>query len=136
MVATDRFAMVGYEFFQKGHTHNKVDQAFSRLNTQLQHYKEPLETLDDFMFAARSCYTDGNIVTELLPTGYNWQKWLEPLSTAIGGLTPTSTNSTVNHSWRVVHRADIPAYASASAQHQVGWQIEDSSTSQFGVGTV
>ena len=128
MVTTGRFTLVGYEFFQKGHTHNKVDQAFSRLNTKLQNYKEPLETLEDFMAAAQSCYVAGMepIVTELLPTGYNWQEWLEPLSIGIGGLTPTAANPEVNHSWRVVQRADIPAYASGSEQHAIGWQIEDS----------
>jgi hypothetical protein len=73
LVQQDMFRKVKINFLLVGHTHENIDQMFSRFSVRLR--RKQAWTLDEMMDVARECFTDG-VTCEHTQKNYDFGAWM------------------------------------------------------------
>ena len=110
-VASGKCQSVGDEYFEVGHTHCRVDQRFSCINSSLS-ASDVLQDPTDFMaVAANIDPMPGHVVhVEKIDTMLDFNEWFKQLGVEISGLTSHQFAPITCHSWRFVRRCDLSTY--------------------------
>lgn len=106
MTSSNCFEATDLNKLTTAHSHNEQDQRFSVCATKIAR-ASILENPDEFV----QCIKDNvppaggrELVVEILPSTYNFQKWFMPLNIQVAGIAATHLEPNTNHVWRIVQR--------------------------------